>query len=343
MHAFSIQKPLSALHVWAFVPVPLGTSQELVHSIEHRIFLDPRIAALEDAIVRHNGMTFWSGIRLEFTIPPERFDELSEALASLFENPLPKMSFEERERFARELEEGGGDAFDRAIDRFRRAFAEANGFEHSGKDEDAIWKSLDFAETRLLAVGNLPETGFPDSWVPEARPDLVFATLKEELVQKEEDDDFGFSDPDPGMDYVLLFPSVVSDARDFAFHSLFFQFLRIKADTDFRDTGRTYDPIAEDYFENGFAVSGLHLITSDRDKKPPALPKKPSRAEFEKTRDSLAFQNAIYQDQLLFGSFPVLGLSPEGAVAAIAEYPYEEFSDRFERALSRVSVFWSRG
>ncbi len=65
------------------------------------------------------------------------------------------MSFEERERFARELEEGGGDAFDRALDRFRRAFAEANGHAHSGKDEDAIWSSLDFSAARLLAVGAL--------------------------------------------------------------------------------------------------------------------------------------------------------------------------------------------
>lgn len=153
MHSLFIEKPLSALHVWVWIPVPLGTSQELVHSVEHRIFLDSKIAALEDETVRHNGMTFWSGIRLEFTIPPARFGELESALAELFTKPLPKMSFEERERFARELEEGGGDSFDRALDRFRSAFSEANGFEHSGKDEDAIWASLDFSSARLLAVG----------------------------------------------------------------------------------------------------------------------------------------------------------------------------------------------
>ena len=153
MHSLFVNKPLSALHVWVWIPVPLGTSQELVHSVEHRIFLDPKIAALEDETVRHNGMTFWSGIRLEFTIPPARFGELESALAELFTKPLPKMSFEERERFARELEEGGGDSFDRALDRFRSAFSEANGFEHSGKDEDAIWASLDFESARLLAVG----------------------------------------------------------------------------------------------------------------------------------------------------------------------------------------------
>lgn len=159
MHSLLLQKPLSALHVWVWIPVPLGTSQELVHSSEHRIFLDGNIAALEDQTVRHNGMTFWSGIRLEFTIPPEKFGELQTALSELFQKPLPKMSFEERERFARELEEGGGDFFDRAIDRFRAAFSDANGLEHSGKDEDAIWKSLDFGAVRLLAVGDADRSG----------------------------------------------------------------------------------------------------------------------------------------------------------------------------------------
>lgn len=349
MLPLEISKPLSALHVWAFIPVPLGTSQELVHSVEHRIFLDPKIAALEDETVRHNGMTFWSGIRLEFTVRPERYGELRESLSTLFSKPLPKMSFEERERFARELEEGGGDFFDRAIERFRKAFAESNGFEHSGKDEDAIWKSLDFASTRLLAVGGAfgqepvaDVPGSPSSWSPAPRPDLVFPTLKEEIKARE-DEDYGLAEPDPGMDYVLLLPSIVEDAKDFAFHALFFHCLRLKADADFRDTGRTYDPIAEDYFEDGFAVSGIHLITSDTSKKIPALPKKPSDPEFAKMRDSLAFQNEIYLDQLLFGSFPVLGLDPESCVRAIAEFPYSEFAERFDRAVARVSVFWGRG
>ena len=222
MRELLVNKPLSALHVWVWIPVPLGTSQELVHSVEHRIFLDSDIAALEDETVRHNGMTFWSGIRLEFTIPPARFGELKTALAELFRKPLPKMSFEERERFARELEEGGGDSFDRAVDRFRSAFAEANGFEHSGKDEDAIWASLDFDSARLLAVGDLVESPGESSesgdafgpstfgtdrrrdgivsrstWSPSPRPDLVFPTLKEKLADNPEDDGYGLGDPDP--------------------------------------------------------------------------------------------------------------------------------------------------
>lgn len=174
------------------------------------------------------------------------------------------------------------------------------------------------------------------------RPDLVFPTLKEELVAKTEDDGYGIVDPDPGMDYVLILPSIVEDARDFAFHCLFFHHLRIRTDIDFRDTGRTYDPIAEDYFEDGFAVSGIHLITSDTSKKLPALPKKPSKQEFEKTRDSLAFQYAIYLDQLLYGAYPVSGILPEEGVLAISGYPYDDFSERFDRAIARVSVFWGR-
>lgn len=385
MHSLFIEKPLSALHVWVWIPVPLGTSQELVHSVEHRIFLDSKIAALEDETVRHNGMTFWSGIRLEFTIPPARFAELEIALAELFKKPLPKMSFEERERFARELEEGGGDTFDRALDRFRSAFSEANGLKHSGKDEDAIWASLDFSAVRLLAVGEVDVaseggsgSGFesatfepymdgdepeahrvaPDdfrhrheegatrcaAWLPSSRPDLVFPTLKEELADKPEDEEeYGLGESDPGMDYVLMFPSIVEDARDFAFHALFLQHVRIRTDIDFRDTGRTYDPAVEDYFEDGFAVSGIHLITSDTSKKLPALPKKPSEKEFLKTRDSLAFQNAIFVDQLLYGSFPVLGIPPEDALAAIASYPYADFAERFDRAVARVSTFWGIG
>lgn len=279
------------------------------------------------------------------------------------------MSFEERERFARELEEGGGDAFDRALDRFRRAFAEANGHAHSGKDEDAIWSSLDFSAARLLAVGDVRVSrgGVADSedglgsptfgtdrrrneavlrtaWLPSPRPDLVFPTLKEALPDDAEADEWrGLADPDPGMDYVLLLPSIVEDARDFAFHVLFFQHLRIRTDIDFRDTGRTYDPVAEDYFEDGFAVSGIHLMTSDTSKKLPALPKKPSEKEFVKTRDSLAFQHAIYVDQLLYGSHPVLGIPPDEALRAIAEYPYEDFVERFDRACERVSTFWGVG
>ncbi|MDQ1343977.1 MAG: hypothetical protein QG650_697 [Patescibacteria group bacterium] len=345
----SIQKPLSALHVWVWIPVPLGTSQELVHSVEHRIFLDPKIAALEDRTVRHNGMTCWSGIRLEFTIVPERFEELRCALAELFSKPLPKMSFEERERFAREIEEGGGDFFDRSIDRFRTAFSEANGFEHSGKDEDAIWQSLDFSSVRLLAVGNRQSfqstEGSVDfhGWSPAVRTDLVFPTLKEELFAKTEDAEYGFSDRESGMDYVIILPSIVEDASDLAFHALFFQHVRLKADSDFRDTGRTYDPIVEDYFEDGFAISGMHLMTSDTSKRLPALPKKPARAEFENTRDSLAFQQSIYLDQLLYGSYPISGILPKDALSSLSSFSYQEFSDRFNRAVDRVSIFWGNG
>lgn len=278
------------------------------------------------------------------------------------------MSFEERERFARELEEGGGDSFDRAVDRFRSAFAEANGFEHSGKDEDAIWASLDFDSARLLAVGDLVESPGESSesgdafgpstfgtdrrrdgivsrstWSPSLRPDLVFPTLKEKLADNPEDDGYGLGNPDPGMDYVLVLPSIVEDARDFAFHALFLQHVRIRTDIDFRDTGRTYDPVAEDYFEDGFAVSGIHLMTSDTSKKLPNLPKKPSEKEFLKTRDSLAFQNAIFVDQLLYGAYPVLGISPDDALSAIRGYPYADFVERFDRAAARVSVFWGIG
>lgn len=145
------------------------------------------------------------------------------------------------------------------------------------------------------------------------------------------------------MDYVLVLPSIVEDARDFAFHALFLQHVRIRTDIDFRDTGRTYDPIVEDYFEDGFVVSGIHLITSDASKKLPNLPKKPSEKEFLKTRDSLAFQNAIFVDQLLYGSYPVLGISPDEALAAIAAYPYEDFAERFDRAAARISFFWGIG
>lgn len=294
-------------------------------------------------------MTFWSGIRLEFTVPPSRLEELRSALFELFSKPLPQMSFEERERFARELEEGGGDFFDRAIDRFRIEFAQLNGFAHSGKDEDRIWTSLDFLNARTLIVGESPdfrqnpsiiEQG-PKEWIPAVRDEIIFPVLKEELFEKD-DEHFGFSDLEPGMNYVLVLPSIIEDARDFAFHSLFFHHMRLRTDTDFRDSGRTYDPIAEDYFEDGFAVSGIHLVTSDRSKKLPSLPKKPSISEFEKIRDSLAFQNAIYLDQLLYGSFPVIGIGPLECVKAIAKYPYDDFIERFDRACERVSIFWSK-
>lgn len=162
MRIRTVRKDLSALHAWAFLPVLVGTSQELVHSVEHRIFLDPGIAALEDAVVRHNGMTHWTGILLDFTVRPERLDDLVSALGAVFSSPLPKMSFEERERFARELEEGGGDFFDRAIDLFKRAFYEANGFVHSGKDEESIWKTLDFGNARFFGIGRIPERD--DGW-----------------------------------------------------------------------------------------------------------------------------------------------------------------------------------
>ncbi len=328
--------------------MPLGTSQELAHSMEHRIFLDPKIAALEDATVRHNGMTCWSGIRLEFTVRPERLEELREAVIHLFSGPLPKMSFEERERFARELEEGGGDFFDRALDRFRTEFSKANGFEHSGKGEDEIWSDLDFSKSRMLVVGEtLPRTGenpitrFAPPWLPASRSKLVFPVLKGELNEKERDF-LEIVPPDAGMEYVLLLPSIIEDARDYAFHCLFFHHLRLRADIDFRDSGRTYDPIAEDYFEDGFVVSGIHLVTSDRSKKLPALPKKPAKAEFEKTRDSLAFQASIYLDQLLYGTYPVIGIGPSEGIRAIAGYPYDDFVERFDRACERVCVFWGR-
>lgn len=168
--------------------------------------------------------------------------------------------------------------------------------------------------------------------------------MKEELADKPEDDEeYGLGESDPGMDYVLVLPSVVEDARDFAFHALFLQHVRIRTDIDFRDTGRTYDPVVEDYFEDGFAVSGIHLITSDTSKKLPNLPKKPSEKEFLKTRDSLAFQNAIFVDQLLYGSYPVLGIPPAEALAAIAAYPYDDFAERFDRATARISIFWGIG
>ena len=170
------------------------------------------------------------------------------------------MSFEERERFARELEEGGGDSFDQAVDLFRSAFAKSNGFAHSGKDEDAIWSSLDFESARLLAVGEVDVAsggssgnGFESAtfgtdrsgsesvsrsdWLPSLRPDLVFPTLKEEL--KDAPEDRGYADQgdaESGMDYVLILPSIIEDARDFAFHALFFQHVRIRTDIDFRDT-----------------------------------------------------------------------------------------------------------
>jgi hypothetical protein len=150
MRIQTVPSSLSALHAWAFVPVPIGTSQELVHSVEHRIFLDAGIAALEDTVVRHNGMIHWTGILLDFTIRPERLGDLVSALEHVFDHPLPKMSFEERERFVRELEDGGGDFFDRTIERFKIAFFEANGYAHSGKDEESIWESLEFPETRFF-------------------------------------------------------------------------------------------------------------------------------------------------------------------------------------------------
>lgn len=351
MRRLELHKPLSALHVWAWVPFPLGTSQELAHSVEHRVFLDPSIASLEDPTVRHNGMTFWSGIRLEFTVEPSRADELRLAVERIFEKPLPKMTSEERERFARELEEGGGDFFDRAMDRFRRAFAETNGLEHSGKDEDALWKSIDPSDVRILSVGATPFDGksFPPqgSWIPADRSEIVFPRLSEELPDPrsqsedgEEEEYRGFLEQDGEMDYVMIFPSVVANARDYAFHALFFQHLRLKADAEFRDTGRTYDPVAEDYHEDGFVVSGIHLMTNDTKKRLPGMPKRPTEAEYLKTRGSLAFQNSIYLDQLLYGPFPVLGIPPDEAVRAIAEYPYGEFRDRFDAAIKRVSVFW---
>ncbi len=333
----TLEKNLSALHAWAFLPVPIGTSQELVHSVEHRIFLDPKIAALEDSVVRHNGMTHWTGILLDFTVPSERMEELESALASAFSSPLPKMSFEERERFARELEEGGGDFFDRAIDAFKRAFFEANGFVHSGLDEDAIWESLAFENVRFLGIGNVPERS--ETWtpgLPENRP--TFPVLREELRNEESAEKRN----DAPMDYALLFPCALEDTEDFAFHELFFRFLRKKTDEDFRDTGRTYDPIAETYFEEGFAVSGIHLMTSDRKKRLPELPKKPDRTAFESFRDSVAFQISIDQDQLSYGSYPTIGIPPEACLNAVRRFRYDDFYERFQRSCDRVSFFWGQ-
>ena len=130
----------------------MGTSRELVHSVEHRLFLDGRVAKLEDDVVRHNGMTHWSGIRLEFTTPPEDRAELEAAVRGLFEKELPAMTFEERERFSRELEEGGGDFLDAALDEFREELWKSNGLSHDGSDEEGLWASLDPESVRFCFV-----------------------------------------------------------------------------------------------------------------------------------------------------------------------------------------------
>lgn len=144
------------------------------------------------------------------------------------------------------------------------------------------------------------------------------------------------------MDYVLLFPSAIEDPNDFAYHELFFRFLRQKTDEDFRDTGRTYDPVAESYYEDGFAVSGIHLMTSDRKKRLPEFPKKPDRAEFERFREAVAFQLAIDQDQLAYGPYATVGLAPEDCLSAVGRFDYSEFCERFARSCDRTSVLWGR-
>jgi hypothetical protein len=156
---------------------------------------------------------------------------------------------------------------------------------------------------------------------------------------------FAFDDGDRGeslMDYVLLFPSVIENARDFAFHQLFFRFLRQKTDADFRDTGRTYDPVSESYFEDGFAVSGIHLMTSDQKKRLPEFPKKPDQRSFEKFRDAVAFQIAIDLDQVSYGAYPVMGIPPSEALEAIKKFGYGEFVEKFARSCDRVSVVWGK-
>lgn len=156
MRIGEIDRTLNAIHAWLFIPVPLGTPQELLHSVEHRIFLDPRIAALEDAVIRHNGMTCWSGIRLEFTLHPSRVGELIAVLGKVFSEKLPKMSFFERERFARELEEGGGHVLDRALDRFRSEFFRQNDVLVEVSDEEDVWSRMEFGSARMLLVGPIP-------------------------------------------------------------------------------------------------------------------------------------------------------------------------------------------
>jgi hypothetical protein len=145
------------------------------------------------------------------------------------------------------------------------------------------------------------------------------------------------------MDYALLFPSRVTDVDEFAFHELFSQLLRMKIDAEFRDTGRTYDPVSEKYFEDGFVVSGLHLMTSDTDKRLPNLPKKPDARAFEKFRDSLAFQMAIDHDQLVYGDYLIVGLDPAECLEAVRRYRYDDFAHGFDAATKRVSLFWGRG
>lgn len=203
MRIDSIHAPLNAVHSWIFIPAPLGTPQELLHSVEHRIFLDPTIAALENAVVRHNGMTYWSGIRLEFTIVPSRFGELVTALERLFSGKLPKMSFFERERFARELEEGGGHILDRALDRFRSECFVLNGIMVDARDEEDVWAHLDFGRARMFAIGEWSE--FPP-YVGSARNDtaviepLRFPVYKEGLLEARSEAPFDPDEPYEGFD-----------------------------------------------------------------------------------------------------------------------------------------------
>lgn len=116
----------------------------------------------------------------------------------------------------------------------------------------------------------------------------------------------------------------------------------MRADADFRDTGRTYDPIREHYQENGFVISALHLITSDRDKKWPNSPKKPDRRTYESIRESFAFQMRIDQDRLYFGEFPVLGFAPSEVLQAVESLEYDAFAGDFDAACERLSYFWGR-
>lgn len=361
-----VDKRLSALHAEAFVPAGDGVPHQLLHVVEHRLFFHPALRALEDAVVRHEGWAEYSGLRLSITVPPQKCGELVAALEQAFADPLPPLSREERERFAREMELGGGGDFSgRALDAWRGKFAQANApAGPQAADEDAVWEAMRPAEARVLLVGDKSRcAGVPAeaAWEPRER-EFVFPDLNGELPlpppRKQagfaDGADDGFESPEPegdyeplvpeerlGCRYAMVLPSRLAGPREYAAHALAYECARVRLTEQYSDAGRTYDPIAFHRWENGFVVSVLGMDTSDAKVRAPKFPKCPKPEEFSALRDALAFQLEIDEDRLVLDGCTSAGLLPKERAAALRDLTLGQFSAAWEDLRKRASILWA--
>ena len=360
-----VHRPLAALHAEVFLPAGWKCPHQLLHVVEHRLFLHPALRDLEDDVVRHEGWAEYSGLRLSLTVPPRRAGALLAALREVLSGPLPPMEPGERERFAREMELGGeGGAAARALDLWRARFADANGLAAgSPASEDAVWASLRSGEPRILLVGDRAACGGlgdEGDWAAPAA-DFVFPQVQGELPAWAPKAQAGFGDgpapdddgygPDEGFEplvpaersgcrYAVLLPSPLAGPAQYAAHVLIFEVLRARMAEQYSDAGRTYDPVAFHRWEDGMVLSGLDIDTLDTSARPPKFPKCPQPEDFAYFRDALAFQLEIDGDRLVLDGCTSAGLLPDARPAAVRALAYGEFRAAWDAAKSRACVAW---